>query len=116
MSVGPLDASLDDGARPRSIGQQCQRRAHDRLLNGCVTSRTQGRPVREVDEQRPGRPHIFGDVPVHHNANGWDALLFDGPGNQSHGLLANGSAWRQENGIHAVRRQAPGHHRGGFGY
>src|SRR5512139_2878503 len=111
MSVGPLDVGFDDGAGRWCVDQQLECRADNGPLDLYVPSRPQGRPVGEVNEQRPGRSDVNGDVPIHDDTNRRYTALFDGPGDQPHGLLADRSAGCQEDRVHAVRLEAAGHGR-----
>jgi len=110
----PLDGAFYYMSGARSSGKEAQSLTDNGHLRLGVTRRPKGRAVWEVHVQGPRNADILGDIPVHDNTDGRDALGFDSTSDQSHGLLADRSTGRQERCLHSVCSQSSRHLRRGL--
>ncbi len=78
-----------------------------------IVSRTKWGAQRKMDEKGPRRFHVLGCLFAHDNANGGNTRFFQRSGDQSHGLLAYGSAGNQQGRFCSGCQQSLSRRRGG---
>ena len=76
-----------------------------------VVGRSHGRTQAEGHDQRPGRGQPRRDRRHHREHHRRDAARFEGRGNQTHGLVTEGSNRHQQRHVHRIAHQ----HLGGLG-
>ena len=69
----------------------------------------------EIGEEEAGDTAVFDDVPGRSDDHGRDAVRFEMSGDQTHGLVADGSKRAEKRGIGAVDPQSRQHFRRIFG-
>ena len=85
--------------------QQVKGSDHATGLQRPVTGRACRLPSRTRHQERPGRPDSARPAGEIGQGDGAETTVFQIPGNQSHGLMTQGSNRDQEDGIHRILRE-----------
>lgn len=115
MSLRPLDVRSHDSAGFSGPDQHCQSGSNDPQLYLLRAGWPQWRSIRKPNKQRTRRLDALDDIATHDDTDGRDTLCLDGPGDQSHGLLAQRSTRCEKRGIYPLARQPTGHLRRSLG-
>ena len=104
--VVPDQGKLHDGARFCDLSGTAKGVPENRQLVFAVEGPAGRVPEGVVHEKAPGRLHEGGEVVGGGKSGGRNPRLFDGPGDQSHGLMAERSGRHQKGQINTERLQA----------
>ena len=97
VEAPPGEGEGHDFSRLPNGVKRLQRLEQDRPLLADIARLTDGMTEGPMDKYAPRRAHLLGIFAHDGDADGGDAGCFDDSLNQSHGLIANPSGWRQEN-------------------
>jgi hypothetical protein len=93
---------LDRGTGHPGLLQKIKGGSHDRVLHFGVPGLPAGVSQGEVGEHEAGDPAFLHDVAGGSHQYRRQAVLFEVPGDQTHGLVADRSEGREEHGVDAV--------------
>lgn len=99
---------VDQRASLRCAGDHIEGFTQDAVLQDSIARVAKSIAHRMVDEHRAGRFHLLGDISGSGHDHGGDAGLFDDPGDQTHGLVIQGSSRDGNEHVNTIFQQLPG--------
>ena len=115
---GPFVGKVDDDPRPIRMFQQLQPRAQNVALVFRIMGPARRVPQGIIEKDLPRVAGAGGNIPRIGIRDRRDSPFFQHTGDQTHGLVTNGSDGRQQSHIHAVFEALPEDfraiHPGGF--
>ena len=83
-------------------GEERQAARHDLALHFNIERRTTRTPEGKIDKQKTRYAAVLNDVPRRTDDYGRNAIGLQVSGNQTHGLVADGSVWYQKSYVYIV--------------
>ena len=105
--VAPDERCLNRRSRQRCALQDVERVPDDAALHLRIPGFAAGIPEREVAEQEPRNAALLDDVARRAHHHGRDAVLFQVPRDQTHGLVTHRSEWNEKRHIDTIFAAAP---------
>ena len=102
LTVAPAERRLNRGAGHPGPLQQVKASSHDRALHLGIPGLSAWVSQWKVGEHKAGDAAFLDDVAGRAQYYGGHAVPFEVPGDQTHGLVADGSECREEYGIDTI--------------